>query len=187
MTEDELAELLRAIIAMLEATGIPHMVVGSFAGTTYGEPRSTRDLEVVIDPRPEQLDALVAALDPARFYVDLDVARDALRRRSMFNVIDMDTGWKLDFVIRKARAFSLEEMRRRTSARILGMDVAAATAEDVIVAKLEWAKQGGSDRQLEDVAGILRVRGPELDLEYIERWVAELGLGEVWQLARARR
>jgi len=67
MTEDELAELLRAIIAMLEATGIPHMVVGSFAGTTYGEPRSTRDLDVVIDPRPEQLDALVAALDPARF------------------------------------------------------------------------------------------------------------------------
>lgn len=187
MTEDELAGLLRTIIAMLEATGIPHMVVGSFAGTTYGEPRSTRDLDIVIDPRPEQLNALVAAFDPGRFYVDLDVARDALRRRSMFNVIDMETGWKLDFVIRKARPFSIAEMRRRTYARILGMDVAAATAEDVIIAKLEWAKEGGSDRQLEDVAGILRVRGPELDLEYIERWVAELGLGEVWQRARDRR
>ena len=184
MTEDSPRGPLRTIIAALEAAKIPHMVVGSFASMAHGEPRTTRDLDVVIDPRPEQLDALVAALDPERFYVDLDVARDALRRRSMFNVIDMETGWKLDFVIRKDRPFSIEEMRRRTPARILGMDVATATAEDVIVAKLEWAKLGGSDRQLEDVAGILRVRGLELDLAYIERWVAELDLAEVWQCAR---
>ena len=187
MTENTASGLLRKIISMLEAAKIPHMVVGSFASMAHGEPRTTRDLDVVIDPRLEQLDALVMALDPERFYVDPDVARDALRRRSMFNVIEIETGWKLDFVIRKARAFSIEEMRRRAPARILGIEVATATAEDTIVAKLEWAKEGGSDRQLEDVAGILRVRGPELDLEYIERWVAELGLDEPWQRARARR
>ena len=103
----------------------------------------------------------------------------------MFNIIEIATGWKLDLVIRKARPFSIEEMRRRTITRILGMDVPTATAEDTIIAKLEWAKLGASDRQLEDVAGILRVRGVDLDFDYIERWVTELGLAEPWQRARA--
>jgi hypothetical protein len=177
--------LLQTIVAVLEAAGIPHMVVGSFASTVHGEPRTTRDLDLVIDPNLDQLNELVGALDPERFYVDLDVARDALRRRSMFNVIEIETGWKLDLVIRKARPFSIEEMQRRTITKILGMDVPTATAEDTIIAKLEWAKLGASDRQLEDVAGILRVRGPDLDLDYIERWVTELGLAELWRRVRA--
>lgn len=113
------------------------MVVGSFASTAHGEPRTTRDLELVIDPSLAQLDGVVGALDPALFHVDRDVARDALRRRSMFNVIEITTGWKLDLVIRKARPFSVEEMRRRTPTRILGIEVPIATAEDTIIAKLE--------------------------------------------------
>jgi hypothetical protein len=177
--------LLHAIVGTLEAIGIPHMVVGSFASTVYGEPRSTRDLDLVIDPSLEQLNQLLAALEPEHYYVDPDVARDALRRRSMFNVIEIATAWKLDLVIRKARAFSIEEMKRRQVTKILGVGVATATAEDTVIAKLEWSKQGGSDRQLEDVAGILRVRGPDLDLAYIEHWVSELRLAEQWQRARA--
>jgi hypothetical protein len=184
MSADVPGGLLQTIVATLEAAHIPHMVVGSFASTAHGEPRTTRDLDMVIDPSPTQLNELLNALDPERFYVGPDVARDALRRRSMFNVIEIATGWKLDLVIRKARPFSIEEMQRRTITKILGMDVPTATAEDTIVAKLEWAKLGASDRQLEDVAGILRVRGAELDLDYIERWVTELGLAEPWRRAR---
>jgi len=185
MMHDTPGGLLRTIVAALEAARIPHMVVGSFASTAHGEPRTTRDLDLVIDPSLDQLNRVIGALDPERFYVDPDVARDALRRRSMFNVIEIATGWKLDLVIRKARPFSIEEMQRRTITKILGMDVPTATAEDTIIAKLEWAKLGASDRQLEDVAGILRVRGAELDLDYIERWVTELGLAEPWRRARA--
>jgi len=185
MSLDAPGGLLRTIVAALEATRIPHMVVGSFASTAHGEPRTTRDLDLVIDPSLDQLNELLAMLDPERFYVDPDVARDALRRRSMFNVIEIATGWKLDLVIRKARPFSIEEMQRRTITKILGMDVPTATAEDTIIAKLEWAKLGASDRQIEDVAGILRVRGADLDLDYIERWVTELGLAEPWRRARA--
>lgn len=178
------AGLLRAIVALLDEIGIPHMVVGSFASSVHGEPRTTRDLDLVIDPRREQLDQLLAALDPVLYYVDPDVARDALRRRSMFNVIEIETAWKLDFVVRKERPFSMEELQRRSVARILGIDVATATAEDTIIAKLEWASEGGSDRQLEDVAGILRVCGVTLDLAYVERWTAELGLAELWTRAK---
>jgi len=185
MSSEAPGGLLRTIVAALEAARIPHMVVGSFASTAHGEPRTTRDLDLVIDPGLDQLNRLVGALDPERFYVDPDVARDALRRRSMFNIIEIDTGWKLDLVIRKARPFSIEEMQRRTVTKILGLDVPTATAEDTIIAKLEWAKLGASDRQLEDVAGILRVRGADLDLDYIEHWVAELELAEPWRRARA--
>jgi hypothetical protein len=184
--DDEIDALLRAIIVTLDGIGIPHMIVGSFASTFHGEPRTTRDLDLVIDPTAPQLDELLAALDPELYYVDPDVARDALKRRTMFNVIEIATAWKVDLVIRKARPFSIEELRRRQLVTMLGAKVATATAEDTIVAKLEWAKDGGSQRQLEDVAGILRVRAGTLDLAYIERWIDELELTEQWRLAQER-
>jgi hypothetical protein len=188
MSDDSPEALLRDIIASLEALGVPYMVVGSFASTFHGEPRMTRDLDLVIDPSSEQLEQLLERLDPDRYYVDPDVARDALRRRQMFNVIDMNTAWKVDLVIRKARPFSIEELRRRQPATLLGVDVATASAEDTIIAKLEWAKDSGSDRQLDDVAGILRVRGEgTLDLAYLEHWIEELGLAAQWHRVRARR
>lgn len=186
MTATGPEQLLRAIVDALNVASIPHMLVGSFASTFHGEPRTTQDLDLVIDPTPDQLDQLLARLPIDQYYVDPDVAHDALRRRSMFNVIDMSSGWKLDLMIRKARPFSIEELGRRERVTILGVDVEAATAEDTIIAKLEWAKQGGSDRQLDDVAGILRVRGEGLDVGYVERWVGALGLDEQWQAAKKR-
>lgn len=186
MTDGNIDTLLRDIVGSLERLGIPYMVVGSFASTFHGEPRSTRDLDIVIDPTPAKLEAFLQTLSPDRVYVDPDVARDALRRRSMFNVIDMASGWKLDVIIRKARAFSVEELARRQKGDIVGVAADTATAEDTIIAKLEWAKAGSSDRQLEDVAGILRVRGDALDLDYIERWVEDLELREQWDRARSR-
>jgi hypothetical protein len=175
---------LREIIHTLTQLGVPHMVVGSFASTVHGEPRTTRDIDLVVDPSREQLDAFLQRLPADRYYVDPDVARDALSHRSMFNVIDMNSGWKLDVIIRKARPFSIQELARRERVNVVGVDVDTATAEDTVVAKLEWAKAGASDRQLEDVAGILRVRGDALDLAYIERWVDELGLRDQWDRAR---
>ena len=93
VTDDQPAALLRVIARALDQHAIPYMVVGSFASTLHGEPRTTQDLDLVIDPTRESLDAFVAALDPAQFYVDADTARDAFRRRSMFNVIEMATAW----------------------------------------------------------------------------------------------
>jgi hypothetical protein len=101
------AELLRTVVAALDAAGIPHMVTGSMASAVHGQPRATRDIDLVIDPEGETIEVLVAAFPPDRFYVG--DARTAVAQRDMFNIIDVTTGWKVDFIIRKDRPFSREE------------------------------------------------------------------------------
>lgn len=179
-----LGALLARIDALLDAAAVPYMIAGSFASTYYGVPRSTHDIDVIVDPTEASLTALLASLPDEHYYVDHDTARDALRRRTTFNVIDFATGWKLDLIIRKARPFSVSEMARRQRGELFGTMVAIATAEDAIIAKLEWAKRSDSERQLRDVAGIVTVRAATLDLAYIEEWVAELGLAAQWARVR---
>lgn len=180
---DAVAGPLREIKLLLEAAEIPYMIVGSFASTVHGEPRTTQDLDIVIDPTSATLEHLLAHIDKDAFYVDPDTARDALRRRAMFNIIDTRNAWKIDLVVRKDRPFSHEELARRSEQDILGVVVPTATAEDTVIAKLEWSKQGASDRQLRDVSGILRVGGDNIDRAYIARWVAALGLEDQWERA----
>lgn len=163
------------------------MIVGSYASMVYGEPRTAHHLDIVIDPSAQALERFLAAIDIDAFYVDPDVARDALSRRTSFNVIDMNGAWKVDLMIRRNRAFSAEELSRRTLQRIVDHDVPTATAEDTIIAKLEWAKDGSSGRQLADVAGILRVRGEALDRAYVEKWIDALELRAQWERARSLR
>lgn len=177
-----IASLLRAVAGLLDAASIPYMVVGSVASTVYSEPRTTFDLDLVIAPSAATLEALLASI-PARFYVDPDTARDALRRHSMFNLIDQDTGWKADLIIRKTRPFSLEEFGRRRPGPIDGIDAFVASAEDTVISKLEWAKLGESMRQIDDVRKLIAMQ-LTLDRAYIERWVAELDLGAQWAEAQ---
>lgn len=184
MSEEGAGFFLARLTVKLATAGIPSMVVGSFASSFHGVPRSSQDLDLVIDPQPESLQRLLGDLPPADYYADADAAFDALRRRGQFNVIDMATAWKADLIVRKARPFSEEEMRRRVEGDLLGTRVFVASVEDTLISKLEWAKQGGGQLQLRDVAGILQLRGNDLDIAYVERWVADLGLGELWRSLR---
>ena len=179
-----LAEVLADIPGRLDRAGIPYMVTGSIASTLHGVPRMTLDLDVVIDPTPETLRVFLDALPSDKLYVDPEAAQQALRQRDQFNVVEPATGWKIDLLIRKDRPFSREEFGRRRQAEISGVPTYVATAEDMIIAKLEWARASGSERQLADVAGILAVSGPHLDFAYVKRWVAELGLSDVWSRVR---
>jgi hypothetical protein len=106
-------DLDRRVISLLDAAAVPHMIAGSIASTFYGRARMTCAVDIVIDPTATTLRAFLASLGADDYYVDRDVAEDALRRRGQFNVVDMATGWKLDFIIRKARPFSIEEFARR--------------------------------------------------------------------------
>lgn len=122
----------------------------------------------------------LAAVNGDDIYLDADVAREEFKRRGQFNVIDGATAWKVDVIFRKARAFSVEEMSRRLPAVVLGVAVFVAMAEDTVLAKLERAKLGESERQRRDVQALLEAKGPSLDVDYIERWLDELGIRASW-------
>lgn len=177
------AEVFREITVALDQAHIPYMVVGSFASNLYGTGRGTQDIDLVISARPDRIQVLLSLLSPARYYFDLDDALAACRRRDMFNILDMERGWKIDLIFEKPSPYHQQAFQRRIVAQIEQVPLFAATAEDTIISKLEWAKMGESSRQIEDVAGILKVSGPLLDRLYVEKWVAELGLAEQWELA----
>ena len=105
----------------------------------------------------------------------------ALDSHGQFNAVDRDSGWKADFIIRKPRAFSETEFNRRRPAELYNVPIIVATAEDVLIAKMEWAKLGESARQIEDARAILKARRHGLDMAYVERWVEQLGLEAQWQ------
>lgn len=157
------------------------MVVGSLASTFHGEPRATQDIDIVIDPRPEQLADLLRSFDEEAFYVG--DGQGALASRGMFNVIDVVSGWKIDFIVRKDRAFSELEMQRRIDVEVLGVHLFVATAEDTVVAKLEWATISGSERQLADAAAVIAVSGDALDWDHVWYWAKALGVIENLQRA----
>ncbi len=148
------------------------LIAGSLASALHGEPRSTQDIDLVVDPTPEQLAVLVDGLDRQRFYVG--DAFGALERRDQFNIIDVTTGWKVDLIVRKDRPFSQTEFDRRQPAVILGVTTAVASVEDTILAKLEWAKAGDSDRQRRDVIAMVSIQRATLDLNYLRHWAAAL-------------
>jgi len=176
---------LAQIICELERASIPYMLAGSFASTYHGDPRTTADIDVVIDPDRDALDRFLHQLDPDAIYASREAADEAWRRRGQFNLVLLESGWKVDLILRKERPFSAQEFARRQPAEIAGTRVFVATAEDTIVAKLEWARAGESERQLRDVVGVLQTRARELDLAYLEHWIAELGLTSLWHRARS--
>ena len=174
------SDFLGNVVQTLNQAGVPYMLAGSFASSHHGAPRTTHDIDVIVDPAFDSLDRFLKAMQEKDVYFDVDVATDEFKRRGQFNIIDGRTAWKVDVIFRKARAFSREELARRVRATVLGVDVFVATAEDTVLAKLEWARLGESDRQLRDVRGILEVKADALDRAYIERWLDDLGVRELW-------
>lgn len=168
--------VLAALGSALDAAGIQWMVAGSVASSTWGEVRSTQDIDLVVVASRPALVQLCKALPPERWYADVDMAIDAARRQSMFNIIDLESGWKVDVILRKGRPFSQAEFARRRRVEVDGVEVWVTSPEDVILAKLEWAKATGSERQIRDAAGIVAVQGEALDEAWLRRWARELGV-----------
>ncbi len=172
-------DFLKRLATRLRDADVAYMVAGSFASTYHGIPRSTHDIDLVVDIDEPSLERLIAAFPEDAYYLSAGAARDALARRSQFNIIDLATGWKADLIVRKARPFSRMEFDRREKARVLGVEIFVATAEDAILSKLEWAKKGASERQLEDARGIVAVKGDALDHAYLTKWAADLGVEDL--------
>lgn len=171
-------EILQLILSRLDQCGIPYMITGCFASNMHGVPRSTYDADVVIEGDRESLKEFIQSLG-SEFYSSVEAADEALTRQQMFNVVHLETGFKVDFIIKKARPFSVEEFSRRERANYFGQLRWFATPEDVILAKLEWSKMGDSERQFTDALNVARVQGATLDRSYLEKWATELGIRDL--------
>ena len=178
----EQAELLRRVLDLVEEQGITYLLVGSLASGVYGEPRLTHDIDVVLELRPDQVARLCEAFPAADYYVSEKAAREAVAKGGQFNVIHPASGNKIDFMIARQDAWGRSQISRRRREQILpGRPGYTAAPEDVIIGKLWYYREGGSEKHLRDIAAMLQVSGDQIDKEYINRWVQQLGFTEEWQ------
>lgn len=146
-------------------------------------PARPQEIDIVVEADAEGLARFRERLDPTEFCSDAGAMREAIERRTSFNIVDTMSAWKVDLLVRRNRPFSTTELSRRMAVRLLGVNTFVASPEDTIIAKLEWAAGGGSERQLRDIVGILRAPETGIDHAYIERWIDGLGLRAAWQAA----
>jgi hypothetical protein len=163
------------------------MIVGSFASAAYGEPRLTHDIDIVVHLGLDGVDRLCGVFPVPEFYVSPSAAREAVRMRSQFNVIHPASGNKIDFMIARDDAWGRNQLARRIHRPILAdRETFVATPEDIILSKLLYYQEGGSEKHLRDIAAMLRVSGDEIDQAYIDDWASQLGLTQEWQAVLER-
>ena len=180
-------DLLRFAVGVLERLRLPYFVTGSIATVFYGEPRFTNDIDIVVDLPAGRIAEFCQAFPAAEFYVDEEAARAAVRRHGQFNVIHPRSGLKLDIMVPAPSEFNRSRFARSVQVSPApDLQASFSSREDVILKKLEAYREGGSDKHLRDIAGVLRVSGDRLDVGYIESWAARMDLTEIWRAVVAR-
>jgi hypothetical protein len=177
------------VIAAFDRLGILYLIGGSLASAVHGIVRATMDADLVADIQPHQVLPLVVSLE-GEFYIDADMILDAIQHHSSFNLIHLETMFKVDVFLLKQRDFDLNQMQRRISQPVGDAPEERAyfsTAEDIILAKLEWFRAGGeiSERQWRDILGVLNLQGDRLDFQYLKNWAGRLGVQDLLQKALA--
>ena len=178
----ELSELLRFVTGTLDRLGIPYLVTGSMATIAYGEPRLTNDIDLVVRLSPQQVLPLCEAFPEGRFYLSREAALEAAERCGQFNVLHPLSGLKIDLMVADDSEFNASRFGRvRLIALAPDVSASFASPEDVILKKLEYYREGGSDKHLRDIAGVIKVMGHDLDRHYLEAWARRLGLSRLWR------
>ena len=175
-------ELLRTLIGILEKLELRYFVTGSVAAIYYGEPRFTNDIDVVVDLPEERIPDLVASFPSGEFYVSEEALHRAVQRQGACNVIHIPSSLKIDVMVAADTMFNRSRFERAKRVQP-GDDLEAtfASAEDVIVKKMDFFREGGSEKHLRDITGILMVSGDHLDHDYIENWADQMGLETIWR------
>lgn len=175
-------ELLKKVIQILNQTGIQYMLTGSVVSSLQGQPRATHDIDIVIAIEKSKAPGLAKAFPPPDFYLDEHSILDAIKNQSMFNLIGLKSGDKVDFWILSDDAFDRSRFSRRYSEEFLGTEMQVSSPEDTILAKLKWAKlSGGSEKQFTDALRVYEVQHGKLDLDYLEHWAKKLDIQSLWK------
>src|SRR3989344_866459 len=180
MAATEIEKLVLKVVPILDELKIDYYITGGFAVSAWGRVRSTLDIDIVIKLLKPKVKPLATALRKISKYgyIDEEAAREALRRKGEFNFIDPETGFKVDFWIPKEseQVFS-EQLKRRKTKKVFNEKVYFISPEDLIISKLVWyEKSGESSRHIEDVESIFKISGPKLDLSYLKKQMAKLGV-----------
>jgi hypothetical protein len=176
-------ELLQRIVETLDRLKITYLVTGSVAAMAYGEPRLTNDIDIVAAVEETHIAGLLAAFPPSEFYISEEAIRDAIHRRTQFNIIHPSSGLKVDIILQKGTPFDesrFGRIRRIKPAETYTANFAAP--EDIIIMKMQYYRDGGSEKHLRDITGILKISRDEVDMAYIVNWSSHLGLMDVWEM-----
>ncbi len=186
MTETDLVAALQPVVAAFEALGARYFLGGSVASSAHGVARASLDADVIVELELSQVDRLAHRLAGA-YYVPIEQMRTAAADRRSFNLIHLATMFKIDVFVSKGRPFdrsATERARRQLIGAHTDRQFFVASAEDTVLAKLEWFRLGGetSERQWWDIVGVLRV-AEDADRAYLRRWSAALGVGDLLERA----
>jgi len=170
---------------VLERMGISYAVGGSMSSSVHGIMRSTMDVDIVADLQLQHIPAFVAALSK-EFYADDEMIRDAIEHHSSFNLIHLETAYKVDVFIPKQRVFDQLQLQRRMPSLIMtnpDRTVYVTSPEDIILSKLEWYRMGGevSERQWRDILGVMKTRSGQLDLAYLRKLAKMLKVDDLFE------
>jgi D-ribose pyranose/furanose isomerase RbsD len=179
-------EALRAaflVLEVLDRLGVSYHIGGSYASAIHGIPRQTHDVDLVVDLHQDRVGDLVKAL-AGEFYVDEESVTRAVRERASCNLVHIATGIKIDLFVKGIAAFDVAEFERKVAVRLGDVtphEVFVKSAEDTLLRKLLWYRLGGevSDRQWEDVRGILSVQAERLDMAYLREWADRLAIRDL--------
>lgn len=176
------------VTRILEQLDIPYAIGGSMASTAYGRIRATMDVDIVADMQEQHIQSFLALLG-GDFYADAETIRQAVKRRTSFNLIHLTTLFKVDLFVSQNRPFDQQQLARRQNQLLELPDQTAfiVSPEDVILAKLEWFRLGDevSERQWRDVQGVFDVQGDRLDRDYLRQWAAVLDVADLLHKAIA--
>lgn len=163
----DLVSLLKLVANKLEKTGIPYMLTGGMAVSYWGLPRTTHDIDIVIEAKKEDKEKIVN-LFKRDFYISPEAVEEGIKNRFTFNIIHYKTGLKVDFWLVKKDSFGNSEFKRRLKRKIFNKEIFIISPEDLILSKLLGYKETKSDRRLEDAKSILKIS--KADLNYIKNW-----------------
>jgi len=168
-------DVVRDISGKFAQAGIPFMLTGLMAMNYYAQPRMTRDVDVVVQMNPEDA-ASVSRLFGEEYYLDLDAVAEACARRSMFNLIHLESVIKVDCIVRKETDYRRLEFERRREIAIHDFMTFIVSKEDLIISKLLWARDSRSELQLRDARNLLSTG---YDDEYLNHWAKRLGIEQL--------